>query len=86
DQLAVIIVKMLEQMGLSVPEDVQIIGFDGLMNFDETPYCSSIVQPVAKMAETAVDILLSEDRSKLPALTCLPVTYRPGGMTRDNEA
>jgi LacI family transcriptional regulator len=83
DQLAVIIVKMLEQMGLSVPEDVQIIGFDGLMNFDETPYCSSIVQPVAKMAETAVDILLSEDRSKLPALTCLPVTYRQGGTTRD---
>lgn len=86
DQLAVIIVKKLKEMGLSVPEDVQIIGFDGLMNFDETPYCSSIVQPVAKMAETAVDILLSEDRSKLPALTCLPVTYRPGGTTRDNEA
>ena len=86
DQLAVIIVKKLKEMGLSVPEDVQVIGFDGLMNFDETPYCSSIVQPVEKMAETAVDILLSEDRSKLPALTCLPVTYRPGGTTRDNEA
>ena len=86
DQLAVIIVKKLKEMGLSVPEDVQIIGYDGLMNFDETPYCSSIVQPVEKMAETAVDILLSEDRSKLPALTCLPVTYRPGGTTRDNEA
>ena len=84
DQLAVIIVKKLKEMGLSVPEDVQVIGFDGLMNFDETPYCSSIVQPVEKMAETAVDILLSEDRSKLPALTCLPVTYRPGGTTRDN--
>ena len=83
DQLAVIIVKKLKEMGLSVPEDVQIIGYDGLMNFDETPYCSSIVQPVEKMAETAVDILLSEDRSKLPALTCLPVTYRPGGTTRD---
>ena len=83
DQLAVIIVKKLKEMGLSVPEDVQVIGFDGLMNFDETPYCSSIVQPVEKMAETAVDILLSEDRSKLPALTCLPVTYRPGGTTRD---
>lgn len=83
DQLAVIIVKKLKEMGLSVPEDVQIIGYDGLMNLDETPYCSSIVQPVEKMAETAVDILLSEDRSKLPALTCLPVTYRPGGTTRD---
>ena len=87
DQLAVNIVKTLGTMGLSVPEDVQVIGFDGLLNYiDYTPYCSSIVQPVEKMAETAVDILLSEDRSKLPALTCLPVTYRPGGTTRDNEA
>ena len=39
---------------------------------------AELLEPVG-----AVDILLSEDRSKLPALTCLPVTYRPGGTTRD---
>ena len=84
DQLAVNIVRELKKMGLSVPEDVQVIGFDGLLNYiDYTPYCSSIVQPVDKIAATAVDILLSEDRSRMPALTCLPVTYRPGGTTRD---
>ena len=84
DQLAAVILKMLRQLGLSVPEDVQVIGYDGLLDFtDYKPYCSSIVQPVERMAETAVDILLNEDRSKLPALTCLPVSYRPGGTTRD---
>ncbi|MCR5294175.1 MAG: LacI family DNA-binding transcriptional regulator [Lachnospiraceae bacterium] len=86
DQLAVNILRVLEQLGLKVPEDVQIIGFDGLLNYiDYKPYCSSIVQPVEKIAETAVEILFNEDRSKLPALTCLPVSYRPGGTTGDRD-
>lgn len=84
DRLAYHIRKMLEQLGIRVPEDVQIIGFDGLKTFgDETYYCSTILQPIDKLAETAVDLLLSEDRSKLPALMCLPVTYAFGGTTKE---
>ena len=36
------------------------------------------------MAQTAVDLLLDDDRSSLPALICLPVHYQPGGTTRDS--
>ncbi len=84
DQLAVEVVRYLETIGVSVPGDVQVIGYDGLINvIKNEPFCSSIVQPVEKIAETAVNILLAPDRTELSALTCLPVYYRPGGTTRD---
>lgn len=84
DRLAYDICGMLAGMGVRVPEDVQIIGFDGMRKFgDADLYCSTIVQPVRKLAETGVDLLLAEDRSQLPAMVCLPVSYLPGGTTRE---
>ena len=74
----------LRSMGVRVPEDVQIIGFDGIHVFDgDGFFVSTIVQPVKPLAEAAVSVLLSEDRSKLPALMCLPVSYAKGGTTKD---
>ncbi len=35
------------------------------------------------IARTAVSILLSQDRSASPSLTCLPVSYRAGGTTKE---
>lgn len=84
DYLAHNIHQYLLHQNIRVPEDVQIIGFDGLRSFGSGPfYCSTIVQPVEQLMETAVDILLNEDRAKLPALMCLPVTYAAGGTTKD---
>jgi len=84
DSLVLHIRAMLEEMGLRVPEDVQIIGFDGIRRFAlDGFYCSTIVQPIERLAETSVDLLLREDRSNLPSLICLPVSYAPGGTTRD---
>ena len=75
---------MLRELGFRVPEDVQIIGYDGIRRFGaEALYCSTIVQPIQKIAETAVDLLLTKDRSNIPALVCLPVSYVPGGTTRE---
>ena len=84
DLLAWRIQQVLEGLGIRVPEDVQLIGFDGLQHFNsEGLYCSTIVQPVEKIAQTCVDFLLTKDRSNLPALICLPVTYAAGGTTRE---
>ena len=67
-----------------MPEDVQLIGFDGIRMFGAGDlYCSTIVQPVEQLAETAVDILLQEDRSHLPSLICLPVNYIGAGTPRE---
>ena len=84
DHLAVHTCRKLRRLGLRVPEQVQVIGFDGLQQFGgENYYCSTIAQPVKEMAELAVDLLLNPDRSKLPVQIYLPVSYQPGGTTRD---
>ena len=68
-----------------MPEDVQIIGFDGVRMFGDKDYiCSTIVQPVPDLAETAVSMVLSTDFTGLPPLVCLPVRYQPGGTTKDS--
>ena len=84
DALAVRVRNFLAELGLRVPEDVQIVGFDGIRQFGTGElFCSTIVQPVGRLAETGVDMLLREDRSNLPSLVCLPVTYAPGGTTKE---
>ena len=83
DLLAWRVQVMLEELGIRVPEDVQIIGFDGVRRFGgESLYCSTIVQPLADIAETCVDLVLREQSSKIPSLICLPVSYAYGGTTR----
>ncbi|MBQ8238523.1 MAG: LacI family DNA-binding transcriptional regulator [Oscillospiraceae bacterium] len=84
DRMAFVIRNLLEEMGVSVPGDVQIIGFDGLRRFgDQELHCSTIVQPVEQIAQTCVNLVLTEDRSAVPAMICLPVSYAAGGTTRE---
>ncbi|MDE6676062.1 MAG: LacI family DNA-binding transcriptional regulator, partial [Acetatifactor sp.] len=82
DRVACYIVKVLRRMHLRVPEDVQVIGFDGIREFGYSEYmCSTIVQPVREIAQTCVDLLLRESTAARPLLMCLPVTYAYGGTT-----
>lgn len=86
DRLAYFIIKTLRQLNLRVPEDVQVIGFDGIRPFQGEDYvCSTIVQPVPEIAEMCVSLLLQENMSSKPPLVCLPVTYACGGSTRERE-
>ena len=82
DKVACYIVEVLKRMHLRVPEDVQVIGFDGIRQFGDSDYtCSTIVQPVREIAQTCVDLLLRESTAARPLLMCLPVTYAYGGTT-----
>lgn len=84
DTLAHSVIGMLAGLGLRVPEDVQVIGFDGTRHFGDQEYtCSTIVQPVPEIAEMCVELLLQESRQAKPPLICLPVTYAYGGTTRE---
>lgn len=84
DMLAAHVIRMLCSRKLRVPEDVQVLGFDGtrMVGFHRY-YCSTIVQPVELMAEAAVNMLFDESRTSLSPLICLPVHYACGGSTRD---
>ncbi len=84
DMLAFQIMGLLKQRGIRVPEDVQIIGFDGIRAFGTLDYIvSTIVQPVPEIAEACVSTVLSRHLSTVPSLICLPVRYAPGGTTRE---
>ena len=83
DSLAWRIIRTLRKMGLRVPEDVQVIGFDGIRMFgDLEPVVSTIQQPVQEIAETCVNTVLSKHLANVPSLICLPVSYLFGGTTR----
>ena len=83
DTLAHQIINSLRGLGQRVPEDVQVIGFDGIRHFGDHEYtCSTIVQPVEEIAEVCVNMVLEKDEGKVPSLVCLPVTYGFGGTTR----
>lgn len=85
DFLAYKISNFLRGMGIRIPEDVQIISYDGLQYSGNLEfYCSSIVQPVDQIAETCVRLMLEEDSNvSVPALVCLPVSYVYGGTTKN---
>ena len=84
DSLAWQLIGSLRRMGVRVPEDVQVIGFDGIRMFgDQEPVVSTIVQPVPEIAEACVSTVLSRHMSGVPSLICLPVSYLPGGTTRE---
>lgn len=84
DFIAYHIIGMLRRMGLSVPEQVQVIGFDGVRHFgDQAFICSTIVQPVADIADVCVDMLLRPSDEKRPSQVNLPVHYASGGTTKD---
>ena len=84
DMLAWQIIQALKKMGVRVPEDVQVIGFDGVRSFGSLDYVvSTIVQPVAEIAEACVSTVLSKHMSNVPSLICLPVSYAYGGTTKE---
>lgn len=77
--------EILRSMGFRIPEDVQVIGYDGLHKLsphNKNLMVSSICQPVDALAKTCVDMVLDSE-NVLPSLTLLPVTYSYGGTTKE---
>lgn len=61
DVMAVGAIRALHEKGLRVPEDVSIIGFDGLVVGSYlVPKLSSVVQPARMMACRSMEILLAQ--------------------------
>lgn len=84
DLLAAAVVERARLKGISVPQQLKVIGFDGIQDNDYfSPYLSTIVQPVEQMAKVAVELLLQKIANpKLRTDTqIIPVTYRQGETT-----
>jgi len=67
-------------MGLRVPEDVAVVGFDGLPGQDEAPERqTTIFTPWREMGRTAVSLLVSEiEGERVPRRTVVPVALEVG--------
>jgi DNA-binding LacI/PurR family transcriptional regulator len=84
DQLAMTVIRDLHLLGLRVPQDVSVVGFDGVQVGQwMTPVLTTMVQPTADIGRIAVDHLLqiiAGERHSAPAV--LPHTLRAGGTAQ----
>jgi LacI family transcriptional regulator len=84
DMTAAIFIEKARQFGLRVPEDVKVIGYDGIQDHHYFhPVLSTIRQPVEEMARTAVRLLFKKiDGEEIEQETYrIPVSFRAGETT-----
>ncbi len=88
DRLAVGALRAIHEAGLSCPEDVAVVSFDGLLPAGYTsPRLTSVCQPVSEVGERAVHLLQAviDGSATTPEQIVLPTTMRVGescGATR----
>lgn len=83
DLLAIRSVRAAHQIGLTVPDDIAVVGFDGIaLGKDLTPVLSTVVQPNLQIGKSAVELLVQSliaDQPLLPSASLtLPWTFREG--------
>lgn len=84
DLLAARLIKRARHLGIRVPEDVKVVGYDGIQENDTFhPFLSTIRQPVEEMARTAVRLLIQkiEGEDLKQDVHRLPVVFRKGETT-----
>ncbi|MFG1345138.1 substrate-binding domain-containing protein [Xanthobacter autotrophicus DSM 431] len=81
DLLALSVAGALRDLGLGVPADVSLAGFDGIaLGHVMNPTLATVDTPTRRMGERAVEMLFAmlEDDAP-PRVEHLPFTLRPGG-------
>lgn len=76
DQMAVGALQTLERRGIRVPEDVAVVGFDGIpLGRVVRPSLTTVSQPMRRLGETAVDLLVERlgEPDREPRSVMLPV-------------
>ncbi|ULT57553.1 LacI family DNA-binding transcriptional regulator [Neobacillus drentensis] len=84
DILAAKYIKKANEKGLKIPEDVKVIGYDGIQDNDLFhPILSTIRQPVEEMARMSVNLLLRkiEGEELEQEIYRIPIHYRKGETT-----
>ena len=84
DLVALDIIEVIQRSGLSVPEDVSVVGFDGLSaGFKTIPHITTVAQPLARIGERVMEIanLLIEQPHTPPLREMLPVELLLRGST-----
>lgn len=85
DFLAMDVMKELEKLGKRIPEDIQVIGFDGVKLSEEREYLmTTIRQPLETMAKVAVEQIMNAiNGDPIDYKTVIPVTFIEGNTTKN---
>lgn len=76
DVIAAYVIRSCGRLGLRVPEDIKVVGFDDvLISQMSTPSITTIHQPMKEMAEAAINALeQTKAGNMVPARSVFPVT------------
>ncbi|MGO2962892.1 MAG: LacI family DNA-binding transcriptional regulator [Carnobacterium maltaromaticum] len=85
DFLAMDVMKELEKLGKRIPEDIQVIGFDGVKLSEEREYLmTTIRQPLETMAKVSVEQIMNAiNGDPIDYKTIIPVTFIEGSTTKN---
>lgn len=81
DLLAISVIGALRRLDISVPEEVSVVGFDGIAFGQLThPSLATVVQPTRDMGQAAIQHLLGRlAGGSQPRVHLLPTVFRSGG-------
>lgn len=87
DVMAAEFIQHAESLGIRIPEDVQVVGFDDTYVSElTTPSITTIHQPVREMAQNAAEMLVRAiEEKETPSSVVLPVSLVRRGSTRLEE-
>ena len=78
DEAALGVISALSEVGLKVPEDVSVMGFDGIsLSRQVTPKLTTISQPIKKMIEQTLDTFQNQKKEENIEIT-LPYRLEQG--------
>ena len=80
DLVAADAIRAAKERGLRVPDDIAVVGFDGLRLSTRTePPLTTVRQPLARMGEMAIEMLMEQingDDESTPTQQTMPVTLQ----------
>ncbi len=84
DLMAVDVIAVLHERGVHVPDDISVIGFDGLRaGFMTMPHITTVAQPLQQIGQRVIEIVNQQIASPefIPVQEMLPVDFVVRGST-----
>ena len=79
DMVAEVVIKKLSSIGINVPEDVKVIGYDGIKSYlNLGKIITSIEQPVQELSKCLVKTLVDKIHNRKTEDIVLPVNFIQG--------
>jgi LacI family transcriptional regulator len=84
--MAIGAMRAIREAGLRIPEDISVIGFDGIPESEfTTPTLTTIQQPIYEKGRKAAQLLIDMLEDKAAASVKMPVELKQRGSTAPNK-